>query len=652
MKKRTIIIVTVALVAVAGAVLAVRARGPKPEEVQTAVASRQTVVQTVTATGKVQPKTQVKISADVSARIIRLGVKEGDRVRKGQFLVELDREHYLAAVENAQASVRSAEAQAKLARESMEQANRELKRAREVVDRKLDSVAKLDSADATYKIETARYESALGMLAQARAALKQAQDGLSKTTIYAPMEGVITELRRKQGEIAIGSQFQEDVILVLSDLSQMEVQLDVDENDIVLVALGDKATIKVDALGGGEQSGTVYEISNSARSSDAAKATGGGNGGTQKTEFLVKVAISDPRPELRPGMTASARITTETKQAALSVPIQCVTVRTLEQLKGAKEKRPRDVSGFKPDKDGFVQVLFVLDDGKAVARQVTTGIQSDNLIEVTGGLKEGETVISGTYRAISRDLEHGSKVKVNNNPKKAEKARHERAPPERGRRRRVADPGDRRPRQDLRARQHRGARASWRVAQHQAERVRRDHGAVGLRQVDADEHDRLPRHADVRVLPARRAARQPDVRGRARGHTQPPDRLRLPDFQPAAPCDRAAERRVAAGVPRPAASRAPPPRRGGDCARRPRRARPPQAERAVGRSAPACGHCARPGGRALDHPGGRAHRQPRQPHRRGHHADVRRAARSGPDHHRGHPRGGHCGPCQTHDPPA
>jgi HlyD family secretion protein len=251
--------------------------------------------------------------------------------------------------------------------------------------------------------------------------LKQAQDGLSKTTIYSPMDGVITELRRKQGEIAIGSQFQEDVILVVSDLSQMEVQLDVDENDIVLVALGDQGTIKVDALGGREQTGRVYEISNSAKASDAAKAAGNGGSNTQKTEFLVKVAITDPRPELRPGMTASARIVTETKPSALSVPIQCVTVRTLEQLKGTDEKKPRDVSKFKADKDGFVQVLFVLEDDKAVARQVTTGIQSDNLIEVTSGLKEGETVISGSYRAISRDLEHGAKVKVNNNPKKPEK---------------------------------------------------------------------------------------------------------------------------------------------------------------------------------------------------------------------------------------
>jgi len=242
MKRKTIIIATVAAVIVAAAAVAVvKGRGEKPIEIQTAEAKRQEIIQKVNATGKVQPRTQVKISADVSARIMRLGVKEGDRVEQGQFLVELDREAYLAAVESAQANVRSAEAGAKLVLESMLQAEREYKRAAEIVRLKLDSQARLDEAEAAYKVERARYDSALGDAARARASLKQAMDSLNKTSIYAPMAGVITELRREQGEIAIGSQFQEDVILVISDMSEMEVQLDVDENDIVSVALGDVA---------------------------------------------------------------------------------------------------------------------------------------------------------------------------------------------------------------------------------------------------------------------------------------------------------------------------------------------------------------------------------------------------------------------------
>jgi HlyD family secretion protein len=422
MKKKTNIIVAVIVVAVAAtAGLALRGRGTKPLEVQTTEASQARVVQKVTASGKVQPKTQVKISADVSARIIRLGVTDGDRVESGQFLVELDREAYLAAVESSQASVRSVEANANLVRESMLQAEREFNRAKEIVQRKLDSQSRLDAAEAAYKVEVARYESALGDVARAKASLKQSHDSLSKTSIYAPMAGVITELRREQGEIAIGSQFQEDVIMVISDMAEMEVQLDVDENDIVSIEIGDPATIEVDALQGQDLSGTVYEISNSAKVTEAQTTN-------QKTEFEVNVAISEKRPELRPGMTASADIVTETKESTLSVPIQCVTVRTLEQLKSGKEDKEREesVAGLKADKDGFVQVVFVIEDGKAVARQVETGIQSDTLIEIVSGLQAGATVISGSYRAISRDLVNGAAVKVNNDPEKQEQGRNER----------------------------------------------------------------------------------------------------------------------------------------------------------------------------------------------------------------------------------
>jgi HlyD family secretion protein len=414
--KRTRIIVggviLVAAAVVAGVVL--RGRTEKPLEVQTVEASLNKVVQKVTATGKVQPRTQVKISADVSARIIRLGVVDGQRIEKGQFLVELDREAYLAAVESAQANVRSAEANVRLVRESMLQAEREFNRAKEIVQRKLDSQSRLDAAEATYKVEVARHESALGDIARARAALKQSQDSLSKTSIYAPMAGVITELRREQGEIAIGPQLQEDVIMVISDLAEMEAQLDVDENDIVSVAVGDIAVIEVDALMGQELSGSVYEISNSAKILASQSSN-------QKTEFEVKVAINEKRPELRPGMTASADIVTETRESTLSVPLQCVTVRTLEQLKAGKGGEGA-ASGFQADKDGFVQVVFVLEDGKAMARQVKTGIQSDSLIEIVAGLAQGDTVISGSYKAISRDLVHGAPVKVNNDPEKREQA--------------------------------------------------------------------------------------------------------------------------------------------------------------------------------------------------------------------------------------
>ncbi|MBM5810974.1 MAG: efflux RND transporter periplasmic adaptor subunit [Gammaproteobacteria bacterium] len=425
MKKKTVVI-TAGVVAIAAVLagLAWRTRGEKPMEVRTTDASLQQIVERINATGKIQPRTQVKISADVSARIMRLGVREGDRVEAGQFLVELDREAYLAAVESSQANVRSAESGVTLAHENMLQAERELRRAREIVARGLDSQARLDAADAGFKVESARYEAARGDAARARAALKQSRDSLAKTSIFAPMGGVVTELRRKQGEIAIGSQFQEDVILVISDLSVMEAQLDVDENDIVRITLSDTAEVDVDAMPERKLSGKVYEIASSAKlPAGGAQAAQSQN---QKTEFLVKVAVDEPPPELRPGMTAAADIITETRPKALSVPIQCVTVRTLEQLKedtGKDTDSGSDSSGsaFTADEDGFVQIVFVLQDGKALARQVTTGIQSDRLIEVTSGLQAGETVISGSYRAISRDLHHGGAVRVNNERKDTDK---------------------------------------------------------------------------------------------------------------------------------------------------------------------------------------------------------------------------------------
>lgn len=423
MKKKTLILTSIALIAVAAiGIVVAKGRGEKPLEVQTAAAKRQEVIEKVNATGKVQPKTQVKISADVSARIMRLGVREGDRVKKGQFLVELDREAYLAQVESAQAIVRSTEAQAIQANESMRQAEREFRRAAEIVARKLDSQARLDESEAAYKGAVARHESTLAEASRARALLKQAKDSLNKTSIFAPMAGVITDLRREQGEIAIGSQFQEDVILMLSDMSEMEVQLDVDENDIVSVALGDVAEIEVDALPGRKLAGRVYEIANSAKTASGQGQAAQAQNQAQKTEFVVKVAITDPPAQLRPGMTAAADIITNTQQAALSVPVQSVTVRTLDQLEGNDKKdtagegtaKPAGPTAFKADEDGFVQIVFVVEGDKAVARQVQTGIQGENLIEVTSGLKEGETIISGGYRAISRDLKNGASVKVNN----------------------------------------------------------------------------------------------------------------------------------------------------------------------------------------------------------------------------------------------
>jgi HlyD family secretion protein len=412
MKKKWIWIGAAALVVVVGSVGAVsmKGRGQKAPEVQTAKAGRQKIVQKVSGTGKIQPRTQVKISADVSARINKLAVVEGQHVEKGALLVELDRERYLAMVESGEANVRSATANAALAKQNMVQTEREFNRAKEMMDQKLTSQSAYDAAESAYQVEVARYQSAQEQAEQAKATLKQARDDLSKTTIYAPMSGTITDLNKEQGEIAIGSQFQPDVILVVSDLSEMEAQVNVDENDIVSVTVGQDAEIVVDALPNQTLKGKVSEIANSANAAGAGTTE-------QKTEFEIKIAITDPPKTLRPGMTATADVFTKTNESALSVPIQSVAVRTVDQLAKKGEDRKKAEETYKADKDGFVEIVFCVEGGKAVAHPVKTGIQSDDLIEILDGLKEGDEVVTGSYRAISKDLVNGGAVAINNNVK-------------------------------------------------------------------------------------------------------------------------------------------------------------------------------------------------------------------------------------------
>jgi HlyD family secretion protein len=421
--KRKPLLIGAAIVVVAGVVsgMALRGRGDKTLEVQTAKVDRQKIVQKVSATGKIQPRTKVEISADVSAKITKLPVVEGQWVEKGAFLVGLDRERYVAAVESAEASVSSAQANAALVRENMNRAEKEFGRSKELLASGLESQSGFEAKQAEYQVEVARHKSALDQAEQAKAALKQARDDLSKTTIYAPMAGTISALNKEQGEIALGSQFQKDVILVVADLSAMEAQVNVDENDIMSVALGQPAEIDVDALPNQTLKGVVSEIASSANSAGAGTSE-------QKTEFEIKINIIDPPKALRPGMTASADIITKTNERALSVPLQSVAVRTVDQLTMKGEKRKDAEARYKADRDGFVEIVFCVEKGKAIAKQVKTGIQSDDLIEILDGLKEGDEVVTGSYRAISKDLENGAVVVINNSKKPDERPRASRAP--------------------------------------------------------------------------------------------------------------------------------------------------------------------------------------------------------------------------------
>ncbi len=399
----------VLVAAVAAGAVIVGNGGEDLTAVETAKVNLETIVETVDATGRIQPKTQVKISADVSAKIIALHVQEGEWVEKGALLVELDSERYAAAVELAEANVRSAQANAKLVSENMNKARKDYERARDLVSRNLESQSNLDSTNAAYLVETARHEAAVDGISQARASLKQTLDDLSKTRMFAPMSGTISDLNKEVGEIAIGSQFQEDVIMVVADLNAMEAQVNVDENDIVNVKVGQAAEIEVDALFDEKLTGTVYEIANTATMAEP-----GTQPQNQKTEFEVKIAITSDIDRLRPGMTASAEISTETRENVVGVPIQSVAVRTVDQLAMAGESVEDAGKRFTPDADGFVEIVFCIDEGKAVARQVETGIQSDDTIEITSGIDVNETVVTGSYRAISTDLVNGAEVTTDN----------------------------------------------------------------------------------------------------------------------------------------------------------------------------------------------------------------------------------------------
>ena len=415
-KKKIIGIVAIAIIVIIVLVGAVKKNGHRELSVQAEPACCRDIVETVTATGKIEPRTQVKISADVAAKITRLPVKEGDWVEKGDLLVRLDSERFTASLEQAEAALRSAQANANLARETLVKTEKDFHRTQQLYEQKLESQAMYDQAYAAMQIEKARYQSALEMVEQAQASVKQARDNLSKTTIYAPMAGTISALHKEVGEIALGSQFQEDVIMIVSDLSVMEALVDVDENDVVKISLNDSATVEIDALPDTTFHGVVREIASSANIS--------GLGTTQqKTEFQIKLTITDAMSVLRPGMTASADIITETRDSTLCVPIQCVTVRTPNQLNsgpptGGDGAEADSVAAprYIPDKDGFVPVIFVVDDDVARAVQVETGIQSDTHIEIVSGISKGDQIVTGNYRAISQTLTDSMPVTVASAP--------------------------------------------------------------------------------------------------------------------------------------------------------------------------------------------------------------------------------------------
>ncbi len=431
-RRARIVSVVILAVMLTAAGLVLKSRRPEPTVVQTEEVRRGDVIESVAAIGRVQPQAEVKISANVSGRVVRLGVAESDSVAPGALLIEIDPTRYKALVLEAEAGLRSARADKRLAEANLTQAVREFERVVRVHEQGLTSAGDMENAETSRKVAEARLDAAREAVNRAEALLVQASDDLAKTTILSPIAGVITQLNVEVGEMVLGTaQNVGTTIMTIADLNRMEVLAEVDESEVVKVALGDSASVEVDALTGQKLQGVVSEIANSGT-------TRGRGTAEEATHFEVKVALLGDVRLLRPGMSASIDVLTDRRTAALHVPIQCVTLRGLpepdegdeEPGEGdghrpgevaeaeagpARPESPPPVAGGMGVASNLREVIYVVRDGVAHELPVETGISSTTHIEILAGeIQEGDEVVSGSYRVLSRELEDGDPVKVDN----------------------------------------------------------------------------------------------------------------------------------------------------------------------------------------------------------------------------------------------
>ena len=389
--------------------------------VQTEKVQKRNITQIVTATGNIDPEFKVIITPEVTGEIIGLPVKEGDKVKKGDLLIKIKGDQYQAQRDRLEANLKASEATLKQRLADLNKLKLEYERIKDLHSKGLSSDSEYETAKSNYESSEALYEQAQANVQQSQAQLREVMETLYKTTIYAPMSGTVTQLNVQLGDRVLGSGFSQGTnIMTVSNLASMQAVVDVDENDVVLVSIGDTAVIKVDAFGDREFHGIVSEIGNSAKSSGL---------GTQEqvVNFEVKINFFDLDDNLRPGMSCNADIRTETVENVVSVPIQSVTTReNLGSLtKDQANKEGKDSTKEANEKNDEMQmdkkepqeVVFIVENGTAKAVPVKTGISDDNYLEIKEGLEGVESVVSGSYRAISRELEDGSKVRVDNKRK-------------------------------------------------------------------------------------------------------------------------------------------------------------------------------------------------------------------------------------------
>ena len=411
------LIAGVLLLAVVGITVAgLRDRPPPATEVQVAKVRKGTISRVIIGAGKVEASTTVKISSNLSGDLVERPVELGDKVKKGQVLGRIDPRPFVAAAKQAQAAVSGARADVATAQVEVGRTKLELDRVDGLTRRGMASGAELDRAKADYNSSLARLTSAQQKYAGSVAALEQAETNMSRTTMSSPIEGTVIELSREIGERVRGSDFSEDTVMTVAALNSMEVKIEVGEHEVVHLRNGQHADLSVDALEGQSFEGQVVEI--------AQKATIK-NPGTESevTTFPVKVALDSRPPGVLPGMSSEVRITAETHDGAIIVPIQAVTVRPDKSL---PDSQPPGEAGTsltaKKRSETLAKIVFVVDgDKKARARRVRTGIASDTDLEVLEGLKEGERVVEGPFRTVSKELKDGDPLKENA-PKGAPKA--------------------------------------------------------------------------------------------------------------------------------------------------------------------------------------------------------------------------------------
>jgi HlyD family secretion protein len=401
----------VVLVAAAALVASVAAKGGKKgTEVRIEAVSSQDLVASVTASGQVSPQKKVDLSADITGRITRLSVKDGDYVKEGQFLLQIDPQQYEAQVQRAEAALANARASLAQSRANLLQAQRNLERQNEIrkTNAALVSAQELEQLETQLDVNKALVLASEENVKQSEASLKDSRYQLSRTTIYAPMTGRVTRLNVELGETAIMGTLNKDAatLLTISDMSTLETKVKVDETDVSRISVGDSAVIQIDAFQDTTFLGRVVEISNSSVKGATAGST------DQAIDYEVTVRILNPPADTRPDFSSTAKIVTDTRKQALSIPIIALTVRENEELKNTDKTAPAAaktpaVEVGKKDVEG---VFVVGEDNKVTFRPVKVGIAGEKYFEVLDGLKAGERIVAGTYQAI-RELKDGQLVR-------------------------------------------------------------------------------------------------------------------------------------------------------------------------------------------------------------------------------------------------